>query len=155
MINTYRMNKQDKAILTKAYSAVLKNLGLTDWFDADVSIVGRDTIRALNLEHRGVDKVTDVLSFPSVEITWPICPCSYENDVDPETGKLFLGDIIICKSKIREQGKEFGHGELRELVYLFVHGMLHLFGFDHIEKEDEEEMLLHQNQIMEDLGISR
>lgn len=155
MINTYNMSKQDKEILSKAYFAVLKNLELTDWFDADISVIGRESIRSLNLEHRGVDRVTDVLSFPSVEIKWPICPCSYKGEVDPDTGNLFLGDIMICKSKIREQAKEFGHSELRELVYLFVHGMLHLFGFDHIEKDDEEEMLEHQKAIMEDLGISR
>lgn len=155
MINTYRMSKEDREILTKAYFAVLKNLGLTDWFDIDISIVGRETIRSLNLEHRAVDRVTDVLSFPSVEIKWPICPCSYDGEIDPETGKLFLGDIMICKSKIREQAKEFGHSELRELVYLSVHGMLHLFGFDHMTAEDEEEMLSHQKAIMEDLGISR
>lgn len=155
MINTYRMSKNDKDVILKAYKAVLKNLELTDWFDIDISIVGRDTIRALNFEHRNVDKVTDVLSFPNVDITWPICHCSYKDDIDPETGTLFLGDIMLCKSKIKEQALEFGHSELREMVYLSVHGMLHLFGFDHMTKEDEEEMLSHQNAIMEDLGVAR
>lgn len=155
MINTYRISKSDKEWIHKAYKAVLKNLELTDWFDIDISVVGRDTIRSLNLEHRNVDKVTDVLSFPNVDITWPICHCSYKDDIDPDTGTLFLGDIMLCKSKIKEQAEEFGHSELREMVYLTVHGMLHLFGFDHMTKEDEEEMLSHQNAIMEYLGVNR
>lgn len=155
MINTLRVSKEEKELINRAFQAVLDNLQLDNWFDVDVTAVGRDTIRSLNLEHRGVDRVTDVLSFPNVEISWPICPCNYKNDIDPYTGRLFLGDIMVCRSKIKEQAKEYGHSEEREFCYLCVHGFLHLFGFDHIQKEDEEEMLQHQNEIMQALGILR
>jgi len=155
MINTLRLSAKEKELINKAYLAVLDDLELDDWFDVDVTAVGRDVIRAYNLEHRHVDKVTDVLSFPGVDIKWPIYQCDYRGELDPETGRLFLGDILVCRSKINEQAKEYGHSQEREFCYLFVHGMLHLFGFDHIEKEDEEDMLAHQRAIMEKLGITR
>ena len=155
MINTLRLSAQEKELLNKAYLAVIDDLGLDDWFDVDVTAVGREAIRSYNLEHRKVDKVTDVLSFPSVDIRWPIFQCDYRNDLDPDTGRLFLGDILVCRSKINEQAKEYGHSVEREFVYLCVHGMLHLFGFDHVEKEDEEDMLAHQRAIMDKLGITR
>lgn len=155
MISTYMASKAEKEWLKKAYYAVLRNLDLEDWFEMDFSVVGKDTIRSLNLEHRGVDRVTDVLSFPTVELTFPVCICHYNDDINPETGKLFLGDIMICRSRMREQAKEYGHSELREFVYLAVHGMLHLLGFDHMIPEDEADMLAHQNAIMADLGIGR
>ena len=155
MISTYMTSKLEKEWLKRAYYAVLQDLSLEDWFEIDVSIVGRETIRSLNHEHRGVDRVTDVLSFPNFEFTFPICMCNYTDEIDPETGKLFLGDIMICRSRMREQAKEYGHSELREFVFLAVHGMLHLFGFDHIKPEDEEDMCAHQRAIMEKLGVDR
>lgn len=155
MISTFMASKAEKESLQKAYYAVINNLQLEDWFEIDFSIVGRDTIRSLNLEHRNVDKVTDVLSFPTVQFTFPICLCDYNADINPETGKLFLGDVIICRSKVKQQAKEYGHSELREFVYLAVHGMLHLFGFDHVDPEGEADMNAHQNAIMQALGIGR
>ena len=155
MISTYMASQAEKEVLKKAYYAVIRNLQLEDWFEIDFSIVGRDTIRSLNLEHRHVDRVTDVLSFPTVQFTFPICMCNYTTDINPETGKLFLGDVIICRSKVRQQAKEYGHSELREFAYLAVHGMLHLFGFDHMKPEEEADMQAHQDAIMADLGIGR
>jgi probable rRNA maturation factor len=149
------ISADEKAQLTRAYYAVLQDLQLEDWFEIDFSVVGKSTIRSLNLEHRNVDKVTDVLSFPSVNFTFPICMCDYTADINPETGKLFLGDIMICRSKVRAQAQEYGHSELREFVYLAVHGMLHLFGFDHVTPEQEEDMNAHQKAIMAALGIER
>ncbi len=155
MISTYMVSAALKEQLNRAYYAVLRNLQLEDWFEIDFSVVGQSTIRSLNLEHRNVDKVTDVLSFPSVNLTFPICMCDYEGDINPETGKLFLGDIMICRAKVRRQAQEYGHSELREFVYLAVHGMLHLFGFDHMTPEEEADMNEHQRAIMADLGIER
>lgn len=155
MIQSYMASKEEKEYLAKAYYAVLRNLGLEDWFLIDFSVVGRDVIRSMNLENRGIDRVTDVLSFPSVDIKFPLRMCDYAADFDPLTGKLFLGDILICRSKVREQAKEYGHSELREFVYLSVHGMLHLLGFDHQTPEQEEDMNEHQSAIMADLGINR
>ena len=155
MINTLRLSAKEKELFKRAYLAVLEDLELDDWFDVDVTAVGKDVIRSYNLEYRNVDRVTDVLSFPNVEFRWPIFQCQYASQTDPETGRLFLGDILVCRSKINSQAKEYGHSQEREFVYLCVHGMLHLFGFDHIEKEDEEDMNAHQKAIMEKLGINR
>lgn len=92
-------------------------------------------IHQLNREFRQVDKVTDVLSFP-------------DGDVNPETNRRFMGDVLICRKVARRQAKELGHSLAREITFLQVHGTLHLFGYDHIEPEDEIKMLGLQREIM-------
>lgn len=92
-------------------------------------------IHQLNREFRQVDKVTDVLSFP-------------DGDVNPETNRRFMGDVLICRKVARRQARELGHSLAREITFLQVHGTLHLFGYDHIEPEDELKMLGLQREIM-------
>lgn len=111
-----------------------------DW-EVSVSIVSPEEIRVLNKEYRGVDKETDVLSFP----------LDFYMDVPIK----MLGDIVINIEKIKSQALEFNHSEERELSYMTVHSMLHLLGFDHIEEEDRTEMRNKEKEIMEVLGISR
>ncbi len=111
-----------------------------DW-EVSVSIVNPEEIRMLNSEYRGVDEITDVLSFPL--------------DFDVDVPMKMLGDIVINLEKIKSQALEFNHSEERELSYLTVHSMLHLLGFDHIDEEDRVEMRKKENEIMEELGILR
>ena len=101
-----------------------------------------EEIRALNLEHRAVDRVTDVLSFPAAE-----------PGETPSDG--FWGDIVLCPQRAREQAGEYGHSMERELAFLTVHGALHLFGYDHMEKEEEAHMLKRQRAILERMGVPR
>ncbi len=108
----------------------------------DITAVKSADIRALNQSHRKVDCVTDVLSFPAVE--------TGETPQD-----AFWGDIVICPARAEEQAKEYGHSIERELAFLTVHGMLHLFGFDHVLPEDEALMISEQKRILERMGISR
>ena len=130
-------------------------------YESEVSILltGEDEIREINREQRGIDHVTDVLSFPLHEY---ISPAGYDeldedsfDDFGPETGELLLGDIVLCVPRIREQAASFGHSTRREYAFLIAHSLLHLVGFDHMEPEDEEKMTAMQNDILNGLGITR
>ena len=110
----------------------------------------------MNKNERGVDKVTDVLSFPTLVIkSLPVTKKQFPTDIDYESGKLMLGDIIICYEKVKEQAAEYGHSEEREAAYLTLHGILHLLGFDHIEDADRVVMRKHEEEILNSLGITR
>ncbi|MDE5602142.1 MAG: rRNA maturation RNase YbeY, partial [Clostridia bacterium] len=102
----------------------------------------------LNNSARGVDKVTDVLSFPCFDkLPLPVKENSFQ-DCDYDGKRVMLGSIMICRQRAQEQAEEFGHSYARELGFLTCHGLLHLLGFDHIEKDDEEIMTAHQREIM-------
>ncbi|SFJ08808.1 rRNA maturation RNase YbeY [Thermoflavimicrobium dichotomicum] len=116
--------------------------------DVSLLIVDNQTIHKLNREHRGVDRPTDVLSFPLWEPDeeWVIAE-------DEET--VPLGDIVISLPKAKEQAEEYGHSLARELGFLAVHGFLHLLGYDHETKEQEEEMFARQEEILHGVGLRR
>ena len=117
-----------------------------------------EEIRKINSEYRGIDKSTDVLSFPFNEFEIPGNFDDIEESVDafnPETGELLLGDIILSTDHITEQAIEYGHSETRELAFLVVHSMLHLMGYDHMVDEDRVIMEERQRKILELEGISR
>lgn len=127
--------------------------------EVSVTMVEKETIRQMNATHREVDRVTDVLSFPMMEYDVPGCfeGQAFENSItiSPESEELVLGDIVLCSEVIQEQAKEFGHSQLREFSFLIVHSMLHLFGYDHMEEEEREQMEKLQREIMDQMGISR
>ena len=127
--------------------------------EVNVIITDNEEIHQINKEYRGIDRPTDVLSFPMVEYKTPGDFSGVEegnSDVfNPETGELILGDIMISVEKIKEQAMEYGHSELRELAFLTAHSMLHLFGYDHIEDEERRVMEDAQQEIMSGLNISR
>ncbi len=131
-------------------------------YEIEVQILLTDNagIQELNREHRGIDKATDVLSFPVSEFTTPSAFAELEADENmfafhPESGELMLGDIVISVDKVREQAEAYGHSEKREYAFLLVHSMLHLFGYDHIEEEDRILMEKRQKEILKYLEISR
>lgn len=115
-------------------------------------------IHRMNLEFRGIDRPTDVLSFPMVDYEEP-GEFDFLEDMDdcfhPETGELLLGDIVISKEKVISQAKEYGHSIKREFAFLIVHSMLHLTGYDHIEEEDRVVMEAKQKEILAKLQIPR
>ena len=126
--------------------------------EMSLSIVAPDEIQALNKQFRGVDSVTDVLSFPTFDNaerailnvdTFP------QDAVNPGTGKLNIGDVIICLDRAKEQAVEYGHSLKRELCFLSLHGLLHLLGYDHVEVQDEQQMNALQDEILEQMGITR
>ncbi|HAE45031.1 MAG TPA: rRNA maturation RNase YbeY [Lachnospiraceae bacterium] len=130
-------------------------------YEAEVNILitGNDAIREINREQRGIDSITDVLSFPLHEYSQPAAFDELDedsfDDFDPESGELLLGDIVLCLPRIREQAVMYGHSFLREYAFLIVHSLLHLVGYDHMSRADEERMTAMQDTIMNDLGITR
>ena len=111
----------------------------------NVIFVDNEQIRKINKEFRGIDKVTDVISFALED---------GEDNIDFEFGRL-LGDIYICVDKMKEQALEYGHSLLREQGFLTVHGLLHLLGYDHMTEEDEKVMFAKQELILNDYGLKR
>lgn len=152
-------------IFAKEYADVIENtvLGVLDYFstkekdvDVEVSLVEEEEIRQLNAETRGIDKVTDVLSFQNLEtISLPITPDKYPMDINFEDGSVILGEICICLSRAIEQAQEYGHVVEREIAFLTCHGMLHLLGYDHATEEEEKEMNHLTEEILDSLGYTR
>lgn len=110
-----------------------------------VSFVDREEIKELNSTYRGVDKVTDVLSFPQFE----------DFNKLPEDQIICLGDIVICEDRAKEQAEEFGHSYEREIIYLFTHSILHLLGYDHMDEEEKTEMRQREEEVMTELKLKR
>ncbi len=113
-------------------------------------------IRQLNNSARGVDAVTDVLSFPALSdiLGKRIVKSRHITDVD-EQGNLFLGSIVICEKRAAEQAEEYGHSYERELNYLAAHGVCHLLGYDHIEESDKAKMREVEERVLTSIGITR
>lgn len=130
-------------------------------YEADVSVLLTDSagIRAMNNAFRGIDRPTDVLSFPNVDYEQPSdfsgIEDAAEDYFDPESGELCLGDIVINVEKVYEQASEYGHSTLREYAFLIAHSMLHLLGYDHMDSEDAKVMEHKQEEILKRLGINR
>ena len=155
MISILGVSKEEKNLLEKVAETALATMGAGEGA-LDLSFVGRARIRSLNATLRGVDRVTDVLSFPTLEkVVLPLKKGNYPWDLDPESGKVYLGSIVICRSRAKEQAAEYGHSLERELAYLTVHGVLHLLSFDHIEESDRAEMRAAEERILAALGIGR
>lgn len=119
-------------------------------YNAEVSVTFTDNagIHELNLSHRGIDRPTDVLSFPMYDFR--------AGELPDDCGAVQLGDIVISLEKAREQAIEYGHTLKREIAFLAVHSTLHLLGYDHeLSEKDETDMFRRQDEIMEKLGITR
>lgn len=130
-------------------------------YEAQVSLVVTDNagIRELNRECRGIDRETDVLSFPNLDFekegVFEIDE-NYEADYfDPESGELILGDIMISVDKCLEQAQSYGHSVKREFAFLVAHSMFHLCGYDHMEEAEAKVMEQKQEAVLATLGITR
>ena len=130
-------------------------------YEAQVSVLvtDEDVIHGLNLAHRGIDRATDVLSFPMTVYEKPGDFAFLEEDgedcFDPDTGELLLGDIVICAARVLSQARDYGHGVRREFAFLVAHSMLHLLGYDHMEEGEAAVMEQKQEEILQQLSILR
>lgn len=146
-MNIYFDNRQDIIEITKELEDLLVLVirecliheGLSLDYEVSISFVTDDEIQELNREYRGVDKVTDVLSFP------------VEDEFD--LGDKLLGDIVISTRVASDQAMEFGHDFIREMAYLTAHSMFHLMGYDHMEDDEKLEMRVKEKAVMKALKI--
>ena len=122
--------------------------------EINVLVTGDAGIRQINLDMREVDAPTDVLSFPMFNLRPGDKPS--EDDADPATGLVPLGDMCISLERAAAQAEEFGHSNRRELAYLAVHSVLHLLGYDHLDEGPmKAQMRAREESIMSDLGLAR
>jgi rRNA maturation RNase YbeY len=147
-----------KLKLRKLAKAVYKTLGQISYFKVELVFQDGESMHNLNKTTRGVDSVTDVLSYPSMEGIKEKILRPEECKTELEGKYIFMGSIVLCDDKIRAQAEEYGHSEEREREYLIIHGLLHLFGYDHMTDFDKKEMrdlekkivsLLHPDEIEE------
>ena len=137
-------------LINRVVKSTLENENFKKDAEVSVSFVNNETIHKLNLEYRGKDKPTDVLSFPMTDSD------EEEDDIDLSTGAVMLGDIIISAEKAMEQANEYGHGIEREICFLAVHSTLHLLGYDHETSEDDEKYMNQtQEAILQKIGLTR
>lgn len=155
MINISGAKLNERLLIKKVEKFTFAHLKQDNFFVIDMTVVDEDTICALNKQSRGVDAVTDVLSFPCFEkLQLPVTENEFcESDYDGK--KVALGSIMICRQRAIKQAKEYGHSYARELGFLACHGFLHILGFDHIDSEDEKIMTAHQRAIMDAVGLKR
>ena len=140
--NVYGYDKDYSYLDRVIKRTIIKKKALASIFS--IIFVSEEEIQTINKTYRQIDKVTDVISF-----------AFEDNKDDFMLENRVLGDIYICIPRMISQAKEYGHSETRELSFLVVHGLLHLLGYDHMNKEDEEKMFGLQKEILDEEGITR
>lgn len=129
-------------------------------YEVSIIFVDNETIKDINNETRGIDRSTDVLSFPMLDYdekkVFKECYLNYEfSPIDLDEGKLVLGDIVLSLERAREQSEEFNHSFTREVCYLIIHSILHLLGYDHMEDDEKIIMRAREEEILSKFQIER
>lgn len=150
VINFNDFTNEEMVNIQKVYSEAEKELSLPQEMEVNLVIVSPDTIKDMNNKYRQVDRVTDVLSFPMLDSINDL-----NEECDALLGEVNIGDIYICRERAIEQAIEYKHSLKREICFLALHGLLHLLGYDHIEKEDEQIMFPLQDKILQMAEITR
>ena len=147
-------SKATCALLRKAIRAALESEGVTQPCEVDVLLTDDAGIQDINREMRQLDKPTDVLSFPALNLQPGDKPSA--EDADPGSGLIPLGDMVISVERSTAQAKEYGHSKGRELSYLAVHSVLHLLGYDHLDEGPmKAQMRGREEAILKTLDLSR
>ena len=141
--------------IQKVADFAYEELGQKEDLLIEVAFVSEEEIKELNNEQRNINSVTDVLSFPYLDgIRGQVLTPAHFGDESEEDGFL-LGSVCICMQRAKEQATEYGHSLEREVCFLALHGILHCFGYDHIESADEVEMMSLAEKIMQKLNLKR
>ena len=164
----YVDNRQNKINITETEIDGLKNVINKALIEEEVTItcevslvfVDNSEIKEINNETRGIDRATDVLSFPMLDYedkkVFKECYKDFDFDITYKDGnELVLGDIVLSLERAKEQSIEYNHSFQREASYLVVHSVLHLLGYDHMEEEDKRKMRKREEEILNELNISR
>ena len=153
----------DKIIEAYDYALIYLKLPCTD-LEVNIDFVSKNKIKELNTKFRNNPNVTDVLSFPNLLevdktdmqlIGERLTKENFPMDVNRDNGAIFLGDISICKFVVYKHAKEYDNTRLREMVYIAVHGLLHLLGYDHINESDKKIMRDVEENIMYHIDLRR
>lgn len=149
----FSLNQETKKFekeIKETFACALNLAGVCDDISVNVVLVSEKEIKNMNNVYRGIDKVTDVLSFPLIDDINQI-----KNEVDFGFGECNIGDIYINLNRAKQQAEEYGHSLKREFCFLALHGFLHLLGYDHIKEDDEKKMYELQNKVLEIVKINR
>lgn len=156
MLNLYDVNDNERLIAENIITKTAELYGFDiDETDIDITIVDGETIRAINKETRNIDSPTDILTFPNIDVVLPYNKSDYPCDIDPESGNVILGEMLIARDVMTGNAADYGHSVTREFAYLVTHGMMHLMGFDHIKDIDREIMRIKEDEILNALGYTR
>ncbi len=143
-----------KAFVRKVIRTALAAEGVDFPCEVDVLLTNDARIHELNREQRGIDRPTDVLSFPAFDLRPGVLP--EPADADPGSGLVPLGDMVVSLERAAAQAKEYGHSNRRELAYLTVHSVLHLLGYDHLDEGPQKaQMRAKEEEILEKLDVIR
>ena len=145
-------------LIRRVAEAVLTSENVGCGCEIDVLLTDNEAVREINLAERGIDAPTDVLSFPALEYDEPArIPSRQEAPLLylPDSGELFLGDMVISVDKVLSQAEEYGHSVRRELAFLAAHSCFHLLGYDHETEEERIRMEEKQEAVLRSLGITR
>jgi len=161
--NNYEKFKIQDEILNTIESAIefaLREEEVDFEYEVSVTLVNNEEIRNINKDNRGIDKATDVLSFPCIEYEeGKVFKELYDiNSFDAsyfDGDALVLGDIVLSLDKCKEQSEEYEHSFKRESAYLVIHSVLHLLGYDHMNEDDKKKMRKREEELLEALNIPR
>jgi probable rRNA maturation factor len=137
----------DEELISAVAKATLDYENIKDDTEISFTLTNNETIHELNKKHRGIDRPTDVLSFPLIDFN--------TERIDDIDGIIYLGDIIVSIDKAKEQAEEYGHSLKRELGFLTAHSMLHLLGYDHMVADEEKIMFAKQEAVLNSIGLTR
>lgn len=143
----FDFNEKYTDLVEMVAKEALRYEGFSNNCEISFSLVDNEEIHEINKKYRGIDRPTDVLSFPLID---------FENEEVPDdSNTIALGDIIISIDKLKEQSEAYNHSFERELGFLTAHSMLHLLGYDHMTEPEEKVMFKKQEEILNNLGITR
>ena len=149
----------EEALAKEVTDYAIEHEGFPFEAEINLTLTDNDGIHAINKEYRDIDAPTDVLSFPMLSYEsagdFSKLEDDYDDNFNPDTGEIMLGDIIISVDKVKEQAKSYGHSEKREYAFLILHSMLHLCGYDHMVDEERLVMEDRQRQILDTRGYTR
>ena len=151
--------EEDLSLIQKAAEEALRAEGISTRCAMGIRLCDDEAIAKLNRELRGVDRSTDVLSFPTVNYpegkTAGSCGALLRREYDDDLDACYLGDVVISVPHLLDQAKAYGHSPRREAAYLAVHGLCHLMGYDHMEEKEKEQMRRMEENILSAVNASR
>jgi probable rRNA maturation factor len=154
------MTKELEESITEVVDYALKQEKVVLDYEISIIFIDNSDIRDINLEHRNIDRETDVLSFPMLEYpkdkVYKDVYVNYNfDDSYFDEGRLVLGDIAVSLEKAKAQSEEYNHSFEREVIYLIIHSVLHLLGYDHMEESEKDKMRAREEEILEKYSITR